>query len=68
MKLKPNSKCICGHSLAKHYVVEVDGIQRCYQSIEIHNNGTYYTFCHCSPFKLDNLKLIEELAKERGLV
>jgi hypothetical protein len=54
--------CVCGHRVDSH------SSWQCHGTIEHHNNGTYYTECSCVKAQLDNLKLVEDLAKERNLI
>ena len=51
--------CVCGHTKKIHGI---------YSECE---KGWYFfkgEGCECESFKLDNLRLIEELSKEKGLV
>ena len=58
--------CVCGHDSGWHFKTapRLD----CFANVEKNFNGRYYANCPCNEFKLDNLKLIEDLAKERNLV
>lgn len=56
--------CVCGHSR----VIHLSDISLCNGIIEKHHNGTYYQNCPCDGFKLDNLTLVEQVARARGLV
>jgi len=50
--------CMCGHMQYKHQKAE-----------RFNTNGLFYCFdCDCMKYKLDNLRFIEDEAKERGLV
>jgi len=53
--------CVCGHSKEDHVGWEHQPTG-CNEWI-----GTINT-CDCDEFKLDNLRLIEQLAKQKGLV
>ena len=59
--------CICGHDKKAH-------ADRYFGTNEIPKSDCFFivaangTFCKCMIFKLDNLKLVEDLAKERNLV
>jgi rRNA-processing protein FCF1 len=48
--------CVCGHDKEIHEYLRVNGIP-------VHSFG-----CECIEFKLDNLRFIEDLAKEKGLI
>jgi hypothetical protein len=53
-------KCVCGHE--KYYHMNVSGMG-CWACPD-----GFFVACGCKRFKLDNLTLIEDLAKERSLV
>jgi hypothetical protein len=56
-------KCLCGHRSYNHYL----GFHGPYcQGCSVWGTSAYNNYRH--EFKLDNLALIEKLAKERGLV
>jgi hypothetical protein len=55
--------CVCGHLRLGHKGWEHEPTG-CTESV-IPFTGR---FCSCQEFKLDNLKLIEHLAKERNLI
>lgn len=56
--------CICGHLEIEHYLA---GCQRCWE-IKYKELGSYIKFNIKHNYKLDNLKLIENLAKEKNLI
>lgn len=56
--------CFCGHTKIKHAGWEGEPTG-CTYSIEI-AHGT--KDCGCPEFKLDNLKYIEQLAQQKGLI
>jgi hypothetical protein len=55
--------CLCGHLVATHTGAFYDDPV----TFRLYNPSACYV-CGCPQFKLDNLRLIEDLAKERGLV
>jgi hypothetical protein len=58
--------CICGHSKKDHEFFSDIGQHdclRCMTDPKFINNKVQY----CHDFKLDNLKLVENLAEKRGL-
>jgi hypothetical protein len=56
--------CICGHSYNIHCILgKTNHPKACAARA---TNGNYSD--GCMMFKLDNLRLIEDLAKEKGLV
>jgi hypothetical protein len=60
--------CICGHSKKDHFKGSVFNKKGYREPGELCSH-IYNGDCGCDVgFKLDNLKLIEELAKEKGLV
>jgi hypothetical protein len=48
--------CICGHTWLSHIDSLVNGL------------APHSFSCSCKQFKLDNLKLVEDLAKDKGLI
>jgi len=54
MKIQQNSICICGHAREEHSWWDW--------------NGEYFSTCgdHCSDFKPDNLRLLENLYEEKA--
>ena len=56
-----NEFCVCGHTFNYHVDHTDVGIGK-------YCVGQLNPDCHCSTFKLDNLKLIEDLARKRNLV
>ena len=63
--------CICRHKKNAHWD---NIINNCYyEGMNLHdlmfiNAPDNITGCKCRKFKLDNLKLIEDLAKAKGLI
>lgn len=61
--------CVCGHEKASHYPgicrLCMDRVNELGQLGEVNVNSLVKLF---HTFKLDNLKLIEDLAKERNLI
>lgn len=55
-------KCICGHKKLSHYE---PNLKYFYVVCRIWT-GTDY--CDCKGFKLDNLQVIEDLAKEKNII
>lgn len=55
--------CICGHSIREHkgWEYEPTGCQG-------DDSSVVGGICECSEFKLDNLRFVEDLAKERNLI
>jgi hypothetical protein len=56
MKPFENEPCICKHMAINHS----NFVNECWYAVQ--------SGCNCRKFKLDNLSLIENIAKERGLV
>jgi len=56
--------CYCGHNINEHDGWEGEPTG-CTYSVEI-AHGTQC--CYCSEFKLDNLKFVEDLAKQKHLL
>jgi hypothetical protein len=58
-----NEPCMCGHNKNEHVSEAIPGYntQVCLDPIT-------RLVCECYNFKLDNLKLIEDMAKEKGLI
>jgi len=57
--------CVCGHEKDAHASLE----GKCEAEVIWKDRNGYLScgiFCEC--FKLDNLKLVEDLAKERNLI
>jgi hypothetical protein len=52
--------CVCGHNYKVH---RYWGPPNCWVKDKVG-----HLICPCESFKLDNLKLIEDLAKERKLI
>jgi hypothetical protein len=56
--------CICGHGKFEHFVdkgfLPPAYCEDCLFDLNVENSS--------HPFKLDNLKLVEDLAKERNLI
>jgi hypothetical protein len=64
-------KCICGHPVEAH--TPSYSKQKMWKNAHYMKDACYAGFddhmpCSCFKFKLDNLRLIEDLAKERKLV
>jgi len=62
-----DSPCVCGHEKGWHRL----SIQYCYAGQALDGGNFNYgkiPLCKCARFKLDNLKLVEDLAKERKLI
>jgi hypothetical protein len=58
--------CVCEHKKADHRNKRFDdATQHIYTTLVC---WSFPGICPCMEFKLDNLKLIEDLAKEKGLV
>jgi hypothetical protein len=53
-------KCICGHTKGSHFLGYCSLV---YKVVKAQSPK-----CSCPKYKLDNLKLIEDLAKERKLI
>jgi hypothetical protein len=49
--------CVCGHYKNIHIMHEDT---RCIQAIQMQCHGTYYVYCPCMKFKLNNLKYLEQ--------
>ena len=64
--------CICGHPKKVH--TPKIWKHRQFDIADYMQEACFYgmdeppKYCNCNKFKLDNLRLIEELAKKRGLV
>lgn len=64
--------CICGHRKDKHQLISTQQGEICQECVMLYDDLVGIThlknwdFLHT--FKLDNLKLIEDLAKQKGLV
>lgn len=62
--------CVCNHEESWHYYPPYIS-RTCNFRTEKHTEwmpGTYYQNCSCNNFTLDNLRLIEDLAKQRNLI
>ena len=58
--------CVCKHDIRNHFML--DARMHCRKCIEEFGYKSRNADAICKTFKLDNLKLIEDLAKERNLV
>jgi hypothetical protein len=66
MEYKDYDYCICGHPFNMHDDGEEDGTNWCYECAFFPDPDE--VVLECQQFKLDNLKYIEEKAKERKLI
>lgn len=72
--IKVLQTCICGHASGKHVVwlsdlksnTYSDELKNC--TYHTYNEGNDYIPCGCLKFKLDNLKLVEDLARKKNLI
>ena len=56
--------CLCGHTWEDHFVNAKNGQIWC----GTEDNVNFLLHCKCKNFTLDNLKHIEILAEDRGLI
>jgi hypothetical protein len=61
---KGSDPCLCGHPFEDHSSFEDGYCIECMFSDGLYGDG----FADCEQFKLDNLKYIENKAKEQGLI
>ena len=57
-------KCTCGHSSWDHMLSDPEKLPFCHGCVK--DKRSHLEYWHS--FRLDNLQLIEELAKERNLI